>query len=86
MKLQSSVNVIIYNSKTRRHFDDNRTQFIVRIGKSEAAITRMHGSAIRCVRSMTRVYGKRKIRPPPVNTKWIKIFKRRPEYMITPRS
>jgi len=24
--------------------------------------------------------------PPPVNTKWIKIFKRRPEYMITSRS
>ena len=45
-------------------------------------ITRMHGSAIRCVRSHHQSMEKRKIRP-PVNTKWQKIFKRRADYMIT---
>jgi len=38
--------------------------------------------------AMTSVYEKMEnsSRPPPVNTKWLKIFKRRPEYMITSRS
>jgi len=37
-------------------------------------------------RRLAKFYAKkRKIRH-PVNTKWIKIFKRRPEYMIMSRS
>jgi len=47
-------------------------------------ITRMHGSAIRCVRSHDQsIWKNGKFDPPPVNTKWLKIFKRRPKYMIT---
>ena len=49
-------------------------------------ITRMHSSAIRCVRSHDQSIWKKGKFDPPINTKWIKIFKRRPEYMITSRS